>query len=86
MKALNTYPICASERPRSAFSEGAAVEMGDFRGVDLASQPELSAFAAPFGMHAEHVVDPSELDAALARARASVEGGTTAIVNVVVSK
>jgi acetolactate synthase-1/2/3 large subunit len=68
------------------YPEGAAVETGDFRGVDLSTQPELSELAAPFGMHAESVADPAELDAALERAFAAVAGGTTAIVNVTVSK
>lgn len=64
------------------YPDGAAATSGDFLGVDLATQPELSAFAAPFGMHAESVDDPSALAPALERAFAAVAGGTTAIVNV----
>jgi acetolactate synthase-1/2/3 large subunit len=68
------------------YPDGAAVGTGDFRGVDLGTQPELSAFAAPFRMHAEHVEDPSELAPALERAFAALAGGTTAVVNVLVSR
>jgi acetolactate synthase-1/2/3 large subunit len=65
------------------YPDGAAVETGDFRGVDLRTQPELSELAAPFGFHAENVHEPAELAPALERAFAA---GTTAIVNVHLSK
>jgi acetolactate synthase I/II/III large subunit len=68
------------------YPDGAAVETGDFLGVDLGTQPELSAFAAPFGMHAERVEEPSALGPALERAFAAVAGGTTAIVNVLLTR
>ena len=68
------------------YPDGAAVETGDFRGVDLSTQPELSELAAPFGMHAESVTGPAELSSALERAFAAVAGGTTAIVNVSLTK
>ncbi|GAA1688299.1 thiamine pyrophosphate-requiring protein [Glycomyces endophyticus] len=68
------------------YPDGAAVQTGDHLGVDLSGQPELSAFAAPFGMHAEAVDRPAELAPALARAHRAVQGGTTAIVNVTVSR
>jgi acetolactate synthase-1/2/3 large subunit len=61
------------------YPEGAAVETGDFRGVDLGTQPELSELAAPFGFHAESVREPAEIGPALERAFAA---GTTALVNV----
>ena len=57
---------------------GAAVETGHFLGVDLSTQPELSEFAAPFGMHAENVREPAEIGPALERAFAA----GSAIVNV----
>jgi len=65
------------------YPEGAAVATGDFRGVDLSAQPELSEFAAPFGFHAENVRGPAEFAPALERAFAA---GTTALVNVHLSK
>jgi acetolactate synthase I/II/III large subunit len=65
------------------YPEGAAVQTGDFRGVDLSTQPVLSELAAPFGMHAAEVHDPAELGPALERAFAA---GTTAIVNVHLTK
>lgn len=68
------------------YPEGAAVETGEFLGVDLAGQPELARFAEPFGMHAETVEHAGELVPALDRAMKSVRGGTTAIVNISVSR
>ncbi|BEL02447.1 benzoylformate decarboxylase [Actinoplanes sichuanensis] len=68
------------------YPEGAAVSTGEFLGNDLADQPDLAALAAPFAMHAETVETPDELAPALARAVKSVRGGTTAIVNVHVSR
>jgi acetolactate synthase-1/2/3 large subunit len=67
------------------YPRGAAVETGEFLGVDLAGQPELSSFAAPFGMHGEAVGSLDELEPALARAVKSVRSGVTAIINVSVN-
>jgi acetolactate synthase-1/2/3 large subunit len=64
------------------YPDGAAVETGEFLGVDLSGQPDLARFAEPFGMHAETVERPGDLTPALERALKSVRGGTTAIVNV----
>lgn len=68
------------------YPRGAAVETGEFLGVDLAEQPELSALAAPFGMHGEAVTAVDELGPALERAMKSVREGVTAIVNVSVTR
>lgn len=68
------------------YPDGAAVQNDDFLGVDLSSQAPLEQFAAPFGMHHEAVSDPAELDAALERAFASVKAGTTAVLNVTVTR
>ncbi|MBW8481219.1 thiamine pyrophosphate-dependent enzyme [Actinomadura parmotrematis] len=68
------------------YPEGAAVGTGEFLGVDLSGQPELAAFAEPFGMHGETVERPGELAPALDRALKSVRGGTTALVNISVSR
>jgi acetolactate synthase-1/2/3 large subunit len=68
------------------YPQGAAVETGEFLGNDLTGQPDPAAFAAPFGMHAETVEHPGDLAPALDRALKSVHGGTTAIVNVHVSR
>ena len=68
------------------YPSGAAVETGNHLGVDLSAQPELSAFAAPFDMFHAAVDDPAQLDGVLAAARAAVEGGTTAVVNVSVTR
>ncbi|XVU29882.1 thiamine pyrophosphate-dependent enzyme [Actinoplanes sp. CA-054009] len=68
------------------YPKGAAVETGEFLGNDLSDQPELSAFAEPFGMHGEHVSARDELAPALDRALKAVLSGTTAIVNVRVTR
>lgn len=73
MNHLRFYPL------------GAAVETGEFLGVDLAGQPELSSFAAPFGFHGEAVGSLDELGPALDRAVKSVRSGVTAIINVSVN-
>lgn len=68
------------------YPSGAAVETGEFLGVDLSAQPELSSLGAPFDMHAEAVSSFAELAPALDRALKAVLGGVTAIVNVTVSR
>ncbi|GAA2614756.1 thiamine pyrophosphate-dependent enzyme [Paractinoplanes durhamensis] len=68
------------------YPQGAAVQTGEFLGHDLSGQPSLAAFAEPFGMHGETVTAASELEPALDRALKSVRNGTTAIVNVHVSR
>lgn len=68
------------------YPEGAAVRTDNHLGVDLSSQPELSAFAAPFDMYHAAVDDPTQLDRVLAEATAAVKGGTTAVLNVSVTR
>ncbi|WP_137845315.1 thiamine pyrophosphate-binding protein [Microbacterium sp. 2FI] len=68
------------------YPDGAAVRTRNHLGVDLSSQPELSAFATPFGMFAAEVSDPDELDGVLADAVDAVKRGTTAVVNVAVTR
>lgn len=68
------------------YPDGAAVQTGEFLGADLSGQPGLARFAEPFGMHAETVEQAVELVPALDRAMKSVRGGTTAVVNISVSR
>ena len=68
------------------YPQGSAVQTQNHLGVDLSSQPELSAFAAPFDMYAAEVDDPTQLDRVLAEAVAAVKAGTTAVVNVAVTR
>lgn len=68
------------------YPQGAAVETGEFLGVDLSGQPELSEFAAPFGLYGEAVTSADELVPALTRARDKVRSGVSAIVNVTVTR
>ena len=68
------------------YPEGAAVATDNFLGVDLKRQPELAAFGEPFGMFHALVEDSTQLTDALERAVTAVKAGTTAILNVHVSK
>ncbi|BDZ64821.1 thiamine pyrophosphate-dependent enzyme [Agromyces mangrovi Wang et al. 2018] len=68
------------------YPEGSAVQEDDHLGVDLSTQPELSAFAAPFDMYHAAVDDPAELPRVLREATDAVISGTTAVVNVAVSR
>lgn len=68
------------------YPQGSAVQTGNHLGVDLSTQPDLSAFAAPFDMFHAEVTDPADLDRVLAEAVAAVKGGTTAVLNVAVSR
>ncbi|BBH71103.1 putative acetolactate synthase large subunit IlvB [Actinoplanes sp. OR16] len=68
------------------YPQGAAVETGEFLGNDLSDQPDLAAFAEPFGMYGETVSLPGELAPALDRALKAVRSGTTAILNVHVTR
>lgn len=68
------------------YPQGAAVETGEFLGNDLSDQPDLASLAEPFGMHGETVTVRDELTPALDRALKAVRNGTTAIVNVHVTR
>jgi acetolactate synthase-1/2/3 large subunit len=68
------------------YPDGAAVEKGVFHGVDLATQPQLSQLAQPFGMLGLEVSRPADLERVLREALAAVALGRTAIVNVALSK
>ncbi len=64
------------------YPEGAAATGNDFDGVDLSTQPSLSAFGAPFGIPGHEVRDPSGLRAVIREATAQVAAGSSVIVNV----
>ena len=68
-----------------AYPEGIAVKNNLFHGVDLSTQPPLHRFGEPYSMHCAEVSQLSELEPALRAAAASVNGGTTAIVNVMLT-
>ncbi|MFF4253815.1 thiamine pyrophosphate-dependent enzyme [Streptomyces sp. NPDC001663] len=71
---------------RRFYPHGAAAETGEWLGTDLRRLPRLSAFAEPFGMHTETVDAPDALAPALERALKSVTEGTTAVVDVLVTR
>jgi acetolactate synthase-1/2/3 large subunit len=68
------------------YPEGVSVHEGEFRGVDLSGQPDLAALAAPFGMLGLSLSEPDELRPGLAKALEAVRSGTTAIVDVRVTR
>ncbi|MFE5245646.1 MULTISPECIES: thiamine pyrophosphate-dependent enzyme [unclassified Streptomyces] len=71
---------------RRFYPEGAAAETGEWLGTDLHRLPRLAAFAEPFGMHTETVDTPDALTSALERALKAVAEGTTAVVDVLVTR
>ncbi|OQR59812.1 thiamine pyrophosphate-binding protein [Streptomyces maremycinicus] len=71
---------------RRFYPDGAAAETGEWLGTDLHRLPRLAAFAEPFGMHTETVDTAQALGPALERALKAVEEGTTAVVDVLVTR
>ncbi|WP_427917699.1 thiamine pyrophosphate-dependent enzyme [Streptomyces sp. cg40] len=71
---------------RRFYPEGAAADTGEWLGTDLHRLPRLAAFAEPFGMHTETVDTPEALAPALERALKAVAEGTTAVVDVLVTR
>ncbi|MGW3662479.1 thiamine pyrophosphate-dependent enzyme [Streptomyces sp. NPDC005141] len=71
---------------RRFYPEGAAADTGEWLGTDLRRLPRLAQFAEPFGMHTETVDAPDALAPALERALKAVAEGTTAVVDVLVTR
>ncbi|MFJ6080593.1 thiamine pyrophosphate-dependent enzyme [Streptomyces sp. NPDC092369] len=71
---------------RRFYPDGAAAETGEWLGTDLHRLPRLAQFAEPFGMHTETVDTTEALTPALERALKAVTGGTTAVVDVLVTR
>jgi len=71
---------------RRFYPKGAAAGTGEWLGTDLHRLPRLAAFAEPFGMHTETVDAPDALAPALERALKAVADGTTAVVDVLVTR
>ncbi|MBT2414285.1 thiamine pyrophosphate-binding protein [Streptomyces sp. ISL-12] len=71
---------------RRFYPEGAAAGTGEWLGTDLHRLPRLAAFAEPFGMHTETVDTTDALVPALERALKAVADGTTAVVDVLVTR
>ncbi|MEU4659351.1 thiamine pyrophosphate-dependent enzyme [Streptomyces sp. NPDC023723] len=71
---------------RRFYPDGAAAETGEWLGTDLRRLPRLAAFAEPFGMHTETVDTTDALAPALERALKAVAEGTTAVVDVLVTR
>ncbi|MGW1532721.1 thiamine pyrophosphate-dependent enzyme [Streptomyces aureus] len=71
---------------RRFYPDGAAAGTGEWLGTDLRRLPRLAAFAEPFGMHTETVDATDALAPALERALKAVAEGTTAVVDVLVTR
>ncbi|WP_327659891.1 MULTISPECIES: thiamine pyrophosphate-dependent enzyme [unclassified Streptomyces] len=71
---------------RRFYPDGAAAETGEWLGTDLHRLPRLAGFAEPFGMHTETVDTAEALAPALERALKAVTDGTTAVVDVLVTR
>jgi acetolactate synthase I/II/III large subunit len=71
---------------RRAYPEGAAARTGYQLGVDLSAQPDAAAVAAAAGAAGLTVSATRELAGVLEKAVATVRGGQTAVINVVLSK
>ncbi|MEU6141983.1 thiamine pyrophosphate-dependent enzyme [Streptomyces sp. NPDC047081] len=71
---------------RRFYPEGAAAETGEWLGTDLHRLPRLASFAEPFDMHTETVDTRDALASALERALKAVAEGTTAVVDVLVTR
>ncbi|MFE6821224.1 thiamine pyrophosphate-dependent enzyme [Streptomyces sp. NPDC057690] len=71
---------------RRFYPDGAAAETGEWLGTDLHRLPRLAQFAEPFGMHTETVDSSQALGPALERALKAVAEGTTAVVDVLVTR
>ncbi|MFI7349489.1 thiamine pyrophosphate-dependent enzyme [Streptomyces sp. NPDC049936] len=71
---------------RRFYPEGAAADTGEWLGTDLHRLPRLAGFAEPFGMHTETVDTAEALAPALERALKAVAEGTTAVVDVLVTR
>ncbi|MFH8469323.1 thiamine pyrophosphate-dependent enzyme [Streptomyces sp. NPDC017991] len=71
---------------RRFYPGGAAAGTGEWLGTDLSGLPRLARFAEPFGMHTETVDTSDALTPALERALKAVSEGTTAVVDVLVTR
>ncbi|WP_320782809.1 thiamine pyrophosphate-dependent enzyme [Streptomyces sp. CRN 30] len=71
---------------RRFYPDGAAAGTGEWLGTDLRRLPRLAAFAEPFGLHTETVDTTDALAPALERALKAVAEGTTAVVDVLVTR
>jgi acetolactate synthase-1/2/3 large subunit len=71
---------------RRAYPQGAAARTGYQLGVDLSAQPDAAAVAAATGTPGLLVTATRELVPSLEKAVATVRGGQSALVNVILSQ
>jgi acetolactate synthase-1/2/3 large subunit len=71
---------------RRVYQESAAARTGYQLGVDLSAQPDAAAVAAAAGAAGLTITTAGDLTAGLEKAVATVRGGQSAVVNVVLSK
>jgi acetolactate synthase I/II/III large subunit len=80
-----SYASMKNNHMRS-YPEGAAARTGHFRGVDLSAQPDAAAVATAAGAAGSTVRTTGQLAPALDKAIATVRGGQTAVVNVLLTR
>lgn len=68
------------------YPDGQSVEHDMFHGVDLGDQPAIEQVSAASGAVGIAVAERNELETALARAIGTVQGGTTVVLNVFVTR
>ncbi|MCC7372799.1 MAG: thiamine pyrophosphate-requiring protein [Chloroflexi bacterium] len=82
---LNNSGYNASKQPIvGLFPDGASVQANAYPGVRFQQPPDYALLAQSCHAYGERVTDPSELHAAVKRAIAAVEGGQSAVLDVVV--
>ena len=67
------------------FPQGAAVSSGQYFGVDISPAPDYVKIAQAFGVHAEKIEDPQDIEAVLKRAVAAIHSGQPALLDVVMA-
>ncbi len=82
----NNLKYAAMQRNHADYyPKGAAVQHDLWHGVHI-NGPEYSDLGKPFGFHGQRVEKPGELVGALKAGLASIQAGTTSILNVVLSR
>jgi acetolactate synthase I/II/III large subunit len=69
-----------------SYPDGAAARTGNFLGVDLSAQPDVAATAVGAGAAGFTVAETAQLAPVLGKAIATVRGGQTAVVNVLLTR
>ncbi len=69
---------------RRMYSQGWAVDHDTYLGVDITPAPDYVKIAEAFGAYGEKLEEPAKIEAALKRGLQQINGGRTALIDVVV--